>query len=237
MIRIGLGFKPDVKAFFSPFNAVSADFRGLRDGVDGALVKFGPQKGLVSHQASLAIDNDPLFIPNLSVWTDIPSLGAFVYRSGHVEIMRRRQEWFEPMDVYMALWWIPAGHTPTVEEALEKLAHLQAHGPTPAAFTFKVPFPAPSGEAVEPEWWIVKGKGHVGKGITLVPHKHAEEHIARRSAKKPALLQRYITNPLLLEGKKFGLRLWVFITGVEPTVRMYLSEKGLCIVSAKRYQQ
>ena len=110
----------------------------------------------------------------------------------------------------------------------EARADLQSGGTAGARQWFR--------EAVEPEWWIVKGKGHVGKGITLVPHKHAEEHIARRSAKKPALLQRYITNPLLLEGKKFGLRLWVFITGVEPTVRMYLSEKGLCIVSAKRYQ-
>lgn len=108
-------------------------------------------KGDGDNATDLAIDDDPLFIPNLSVWEDIPSLGAFVYRSGHIEIMRRRREWFESMDLYMALWWVPADHTPTVEEALEKLALLEAHGPTPAAFTFKSPFPPPTGEMVAPE--------------------------------------------------------------------------------------
>jgi hypothetical protein len=108
-------------------------------------------KGDGNNATDLAIDGDPLFIPNLSVWEDIPSLGAFVYRSGHIEIMRRRKEWFEHMDTYMALWWVPAGHEPTVEEALEKLALIAAHGPTPSAFTFKTPFAPPTGEPVAPE--------------------------------------------------------------------------------------
>ena len=108
-------------------------------------------KGDGNNATDLAIDGDPLFIPNLSVWEDVPSLGAYVYRSGHVEIMRRRKEWFEHMETYMALWWVPVGDEPTVEEALEKLALLKAHGPTPSAFTFKSPFPAPTGEPVEPE--------------------------------------------------------------------------------------
>lgn len=108
-------------------------------------------KGDGNNATDIAINGDPLFIPNLSVWEDIPSLGAYVYRSGHVEIMRRRKEFFEHMDTYMALWWVPVGHEPTVEEALEKLALLKANGPTPAAFTFKAPFPAPTGEPVEPE--------------------------------------------------------------------------------------
>jgi hypothetical protein len=108
-------------------------------------------KGDGNNATDLAIDNDPLFIPNLSVWEDVPSLGAFVYRSGHIEIMRRRKEWFEHMETYMALWWVPVGHEPTVEEALEKLALLKTHGPTPSAFTFRSPFPAPTGEPVAPE--------------------------------------------------------------------------------------
>jgi hypothetical protein len=108
-------------------------------------------KGDGNNATDLAIDGDPLFIPNLSVWEDVPSLGAFVYRSGHIEIMRRRKEWFEHMETYMALWWAPVGHEPTVEEALEKLALLKTHGPTPSAFTFRAPFPAPTGEPVAPE--------------------------------------------------------------------------------------
>lgn len=95
-------------------------------------------------------EDDPMMAINMSVWTDIPSLGAFVYRSDHIGIMRRRREWFEHLDLYMVLWWVPAGHRPTIDEAKAKLALLDANGPTAEAFTFKVPFPAPDQASVEP---------------------------------------------------------------------------------------
>ena len=94
--------------------------------------------------------DDALIAINMSVWTDIPSLGAYVYRSGHIQFMRRRREWFEHMDLYMVLWWVPAGHRPTIDEAKAKLALLEANGPTPEAFSFKVPFPAPDAQSVAP---------------------------------------------------------------------------------------
>ena len=93
---------------------------------------------------------DPLIAINMSVWTDIPSLGAFVYRGDHVQIMRRRREWFEHMDVFMVLWWVPAGHRPTIDEAKARLALLEERGPTREAFTFKTPFPAPDAVPVAP---------------------------------------------------------------------------------------
>ena len=86
---------------------------------------------------------DPLMAINMSVWTDIQSLGAFVYRGDHVKIMRRRKEWFEHMDLFQVLWWVPAGHRPTIDEAKSRLALLGQHGPTPDAFTCKIPFPPP----------------------------------------------------------------------------------------------
>ena len=62
--------------------------------------------------------------------------------------MRRRREWFERLDLVMALWWVPDGHIPTVREAEERLAHLGEHGPMSFAFTFKQQFAAPgSGDA------------------------------------------------------------------------------------------
>lgn len=74
---------------------------------------------------------------NLSLWADTESLSRYVYRSAHVEIMRRRRDWFERMgQAYLVLWWVPAGHRPTVEEAVERLELLRANGPSPAAFTF-----------------------------------------------------------------------------------------------------
>ncbi|MFE1810290.1 DUF3291 domain-containing protein [Streptomyces sp. NPDC059533] len=76
-------------------------------------------------------------IVNLSVWENQEALWDFAYRSGHLEAMRRRREWFERhVEAHLVLWWVPAGHLPTVGEALERLADLQTHGPTPRAFTF-----------------------------------------------------------------------------------------------------
>lgn len=88
---------------------------------------------------------DELTILNLSVWTSIESLADYVYRSAHTPFLRRRREWFERMEVAVVLWWIPAGHTPTVAEALERLDHLRAHGPSAHAFTFARRF-APAGD-------------------------------------------------------------------------------------------
>jgi hypothetical protein len=87
-------------------------------------------------------------IINMSVWESIDELVEFVYRSGHVAVMRRRREWFERIRVSMALWWVAQGHIPTIAEAQERLAYLEAHGPSSHAFTFKRRFaPAP---ALEP---------------------------------------------------------------------------------------
>jgi hypothetical protein len=81
---------------------------------------------------------------NVSVWKDTESLNKYVYQSAHVEIMRRRKEWFERMrEAYVVLWWVPAGHRPTVAEAIAKLELLRTKGPTEAAFTFRQAFPPP----------------------------------------------------------------------------------------------
>ena len=81
---------------------------------------------------------------NISVWKDVASLNKYVYQSAHVEIMRRRKEWFERMkEAWVVLWWVPKGHRPTVQEAIAKLELLRAIGPTEQAFTFKKAFAAP----------------------------------------------------------------------------------------------
>lgn len=88
-------------------------------------------------------------IVNMSVWRDSRSLQAFVYRSDHADVMRRRREWFEKMDLYLVLWWVPRGHRPTAEEGIERLELLRCRGPSADAFTFGNPFLAPgSGDPV-----------------------------------------------------------------------------------------
>lgn len=83
-----------------------------------------------------AFDDEELLV-NLSVWESLDALRAYVYRSEHADFLRRRKEWFAPLDgPHQVLWWVEAGHIPTVEEAKARLERLAAEGPSPAAFTF-----------------------------------------------------------------------------------------------------
>ena len=83
-------------------------------------------------------------LANMSVWTDVESLKHFAFRTVHADIMRRRHEWFERMaDAYTVMWWVPAGHIPTLAEARDRLERFRAEGATAAAFSFKNAFPSP----------------------------------------------------------------------------------------------
>ena len=93
---------------------------------------------------SIRVRGDPMIIINFTVWESAESLFEFTYRSDHANVYRRRREWFEPpAEAHLVLWWIPAGHIPTVDEGEERLDYLRAHGPTEHAFTFKQRFPSP----------------------------------------------------------------------------------------------
>ena len=97
------------------------------------------------NSTSIRVRGDPLILINFSVWEDAESLFEYTYRSDHAEVYRRRREWFEaPSEAHLVLWWVPAGHEPTVDEAEERLDCLRARGPTAQAFTFKQRFPRPS---------------------------------------------------------------------------------------------
>lgn len=95
--------------------------------------------------------DDALVLVNMSVWESPEHLRSFVYRSDHAGVMRQRRSWFERFDgAYLVLWWVPAGHRPTVEEAKERLLHLQSHGESPRAFSFAKIFPPPDRAGARP---------------------------------------------------------------------------------------
>jgi hypothetical protein len=95
------------------------------------------------------LDDDRLLV-NLSVWDSIEALARFVYQGDHAAVMRRRREWFVHVtEVITALWWVPAGHIPSLEEAEERLTHLREFGPKPFAFTFRDRFPLPDAGAAQ----------------------------------------------------------------------------------------
>ena len=66
---------------------------------------------------------------NMSVWENVEALENYVWQTVHKRFYGRRHEWFEPMDErYLVMWWVPAGHRPTIAEAIERLEHLKTHG-------------------------------------------------------------------------------------------------------------
>ncbi|MDX2214835.1 MAG: DUF3291 domain-containing protein [Oculatellaceae cyanobacterium bins.114] len=98
----------------------------------------------------LRVFEDERILITLTVWRSLESLSNYVYGHAHAGIMRDRRRWFEKSDSpNLAMWWIPADHTPTVEEAKERLCHLQQHGSTPYAFSFKHPFAVTESVLVE----------------------------------------------------------------------------------------
>jgi len=108
--------------------------------------------------------DDPLIIINMSVWESVEALKAFTYRSGHIAPLRDRTKWFErPTEAHLAMWWVPAGHIPTVQEAVDRLEHRRRHGDTDVAFSFTRLFPAPD-EPAPATATAAAGYGRIGSG-------------------------------------------------------------------------
>ena len=131
---------PSMEGFRTQLDPINA----LADRTPGFVWRLQTEDG--NAMAIRPFDDERMAI-NMSVWESLEALQQFVYQSGHIAPLRDRKQWFEPMDgPILALWWVPAGHIPTVAEATARLEHLRVHGPSVHAFTFRVPFPAPDGE-------------------------------------------------------------------------------------------
>lgn len=125
---------PIMADFFANIDRINA----LAESAPGFVWRLQTDDG---DATALRIFDDNMLIVNMSVWESIDALWEYTYKSDHVGIMRRRTEWFSRMDNHhLAMWWIPAGMLPTTEDARDKLAHFDAHGPTPLAFDFKTRF-------------------------------------------------------------------------------------------------
>jgi hypothetical protein len=133
---------PELKDFVDNLDRINA----LAEGSPGFVWRL---KGDGNDATSLRPLGEEIIV-NMSVWRDVAALRDFAYRSGHVEIMRRRREWFTRMaEAYMVLWWVPAGHEPTMAEAVERLTSLRQQGPSAQAFTFGEAFSPPDAPAGE----------------------------------------------------------------------------------------
>ena len=80
-------------------------------------------------------------IVTLSVWSSFEDLQRYVYRSAHGLFMQKRSRWFVPIGGFTtALGWLADGEEPSVDEGLDRLAHLRTHGPSPHAFSLRRQF-------------------------------------------------------------------------------------------------
>jgi hypothetical protein len=140
-LNIGRLLAPLDSPQLAGFVARLADINALADAAPGFVWRLQTEDG---NATAFRPYQDEHILMNMSVWETVESLRGFVYRTAHVEVMRQRRGWFESLaEAYLVLWWVPAGHRPTVEEAKERLEHLRQHGESPHAFSFRRPFPAP----------------------------------------------------------------------------------------------
>ncbi len=124
----------DFVALLDPVNAVA-------DRSPGFVWRLQTEDG---NATAMRVFDDNWLIVNMSTWQSPDALLEYVYGPMHKMVLRRRREWFARVaEAMTALWWVPAGHRPTVREAEERLVMLRANGPTPEAFTLRDTFPPP----------------------------------------------------------------------------------------------
>jgi hypothetical protein len=103
----------------------------LAEKIDGFVWRLKDENG---HAMNMTVYGDPTILPNLTLWRDEQALEKFVWQTLHGRFYRRREEWFEPIAVPLVMWWVPAGHRPTMDEGVERLEQLKVRGSTDEAF-------------------------------------------------------------------------------------------------------
>lgn len=130
---------PTMRDFVSDLDRIN----GLADESPGFVWRLKTEAGNALDIVAFSEDHRRLI--TLSVWKDFDSFKNFTYNGPHREIMKRRHEWFDHIkEVYLVLWWVPAGEIPTVEDGRNRLIHLRENGSTPFAFTMREHFMPPA---------------------------------------------------------------------------------------------
>ena len=126
---------PIMKDFVDNLDKVN----GIADSSPGFVWRLQTEEG---DATNLRVFEDNMLLVNMSVWGSIEELKTFVYDTFHVDILKRKKEWFTKFyGVYQVLWWVQTGTLPEVEEAKARLKYLQQHGESEVAFSFRQSFP------------------------------------------------------------------------------------------------
>jgi hypothetical protein len=119
---------PRLKEFFDNLDRINA----IAERMEGFVWRLKDES---NNATSFRPFDDPAILVNMSVWKSVEALEKFVFQTAHTAIYRKKGSWFEPMTTpHFVMWWIPAGHIPTLEEAKARLDHFTKHGPSEEAF-------------------------------------------------------------------------------------------------------
>lgn len=122
---------PQLKDFIDNLEPINQ----IAESSDGFIWRLKDDSG---NAVSIQAFDDPRVIVNMSVWTSIDALKSFMFKTHHVDFLKRKQEWFERLEqANHVLWWISKEHRPTLQEAQERLRYLRDNGESPYAFSFK----------------------------------------------------------------------------------------------------
>lgn len=145
-INIGRLIAPIEDPKIAEFVAQLEPINALADKAPGFIWRLQSASG---NATDIPYSGDPSMMVNMSVWESLEALRDYAYKSDHARVLRDRARWFEKLNtpVY-CLWWIPAGHIPTIAEGRERLEHYQQHGPTSYSFWFSQHFSQPADEDV-----------------------------------------------------------------------------------------
>jgi hypothetical protein len=118
---------PRMKEFVDNVARVNA----LAEQIEGFVWRLKDDSG---NAMNMTVYDDPRILPNLTVWESVEALERFVWQTLHKRFYGRREEWFERIETPLVMWHVPVGYRPGLEEGVEKLEHLKAHGPSDHAF-------------------------------------------------------------------------------------------------------
>jgi hypothetical protein len=72
---------------------------------------------------------------NMSVWETPEALENYVFKTVHVQFYKNRADWFDLMEKpHMVFWWVPEGHQPSLQEAMDRLEMFEKNGATEQSF-------------------------------------------------------------------------------------------------------
>ena len=140
-INIAYGFETLDHPVMQDFSNAIDDINALAETSPGFVWRWASGE---NDDSGERLFNNPKVIINLSVRDSIDALKNDVYTSGHLDILKRKKEWFEkPSSAHLAMWWIPEGQYHSLEQAKSKLDSIDQYGATEQAFNFAKQFPRP----------------------------------------------------------------------------------------------